>query len=292
MPTTDVAGVTLYWNEQGEGTPLLFVHGIPTDYRAWDAQVANFSGEFRTVTYSRRYAAPNQRTGDVTDSTVENNAADLAGLIAACGLAPVHLVGHSYGGFVAAYLACRQPDLLRSLTLVEPAIASLLLRNPNSGAEKLGLLFRRPKVALAAQRYLRDSQGPALDALRRNDPAAAVRLNLDGIEDRKGAFELLPPAVRTMVLDNARTIRETDLPYPPLGRSELTKVRTPTLLVHGATSALWLRTIAQEAGAAIPGASVVVVPGTGHFPHLQNPTGFNAALGAFLARVNGARAPS
>lgn len=282
MPTVDVNGVSLYWAERGAGPTVLFVHGIPTDFRAWDAQTGALAPGFRTVTYSRRYAHPNLRSGDLSDSTVENNAADLAGLIARLDLAPVHLVGHSYGGFVAAYLATEQPELLRSLTLVEPAIASLLLRDPNRRSEALALLLRHPRVALSARRYLRTAHHPALEALRRNDLAAAVRFNLDGVEDRRGSFERLPEPMQKMVLDNARTVKEADTPYPALSRGALSGIRTPTLVIHGQTSVLWLRTVADMTGVSVPGCHVVAIPNSGHFPHFQNPTAFNYALVPFL----------
>jgi pimeloyl-ACP methyl ester carboxylesterase len=286
MTAVEVDGVSLFYSEEGSGPPVVFVHGIPTDYRAWEAQRTTLSGEFRTVRYSRRYAYPNPRIGDLADSTVENNALDLAGLIAKLGLAPVHLVGHSYGGFIAAYLALRQPTLLRSLTLVEPAIASLLLRDPKSRAQAFGLLLRHPRVAFSASKFLRESNAPALEALRRNDTAAAVRFNLDGVENRKGVLEQLPEPIRKMMLDNGRTVKETDTPFPVVSRGELRTLRVPTLLVHGVTSALWLRAITEMAAAAIPGATTVTVPNSGHYPHFQNPAPFNTALLAFLRRVS------
>jgi len=285
MPALDVNGVSLFYSEQGSGAPVVFVHGIPTDYRAWDHQVAALSGSFRTISYSRRYAHPNHRTGDLLDSTIENNAADLAGLIAKLGHGPVHLVGHSYGGFIATYLATRQPELLRSLTLVEPAIASLLLRNPKSRAEAFGLLLRHPRVALSAARFLRTSNAPALAALRRNDLPGAVRFNLDGVEDRKGVLDQLSEPISTMMLNNARTVKEADTPYPVVSVADLRMLRTETLMVHGQTGALWLRAIAEMAGAAIPRCEVVTIPNSGHYPHFQNPSAFNAVLSRFLERA-------
>ena len=74
MLTVDVDGVTLFYEEKGSGEPVLFCHGIPTDYRAWLSQIEIFSHSYRAISYSRRYAAPNMREGDLTDSTVGNNA--------------------------------------------------------------------------------------------------------------------------------------------------------------------------------------------------------------------------
>ncbi|HLM90555.1 MAG TPA: alpha/beta hydrolase [Thermoplasmata archaeon] len=284
MGTVEVGGVSLFWAERGTGPPVVFVHGIPTDYRAWDAQTSAFSGDFRTVTYSRRYAYPNVRSGDLSDSTIQNNAADLAGLIQLLNLDPVHLVGHSYGGFIAAYLATRQPELLRSLTLVEPAIASLLLRDPKSREQAIGLLLRHPKVAYSASRFLRNSNDPALAAFRANDTIAAVRYNLNGVEDRPKVLEQLPEAIQKMMVDNGKTVKETDTPYPNLSRATLAEIRLPTLMIHGQTSALWLRAIAEMAGASIPRCRVVTIPNSGHYPHFQNPEAFNAALRKFLPR--------
>jgi len=120
MPTLNVAGVELFYSESGAGEPVLFVHGIPTDYRAWNAQVPEFAKSHRAIAVSRRYASPNKRKGDLSDSTVGNNAADMKSLIERLGIAPVNLVGHSYGGFATAFLAADHPDLVRSLVLVEP----------------------------------------------------------------------------------------------------------------------------------------------------------------------------
>lgn len=288
MPTVDVGGATLFWSGQGAGQAVVFVHGIPTDYRAWGAQVAALSGEFRTVSYSRRYAYPNTRAGDLLDSTVQNNAADLSGLIKRLNLDPVHLVGHSYGGFIAAYLATREPELLRSLTLVEPAVASLLVRDPKSREQAVGLLFLRPRIAFSVSRFLSTSNRPALDALRQNDLLGAVRLNLDGVEARKGVLEHLPEPIQKMMLDNGRTVKETDTPYPNVSRAVLMELKVPTLMIHGQTSALWLRAIAEMAGAVIPGCQVVTIPASGHYPHFQNPEAFNATLLPFLRRTAGA----
>src|SRR5271155_2826027 len=204
MPVVDAGGVSLYYEQAGSGVPVVFSHGIPTDYRAWKAQVKDFSQRYLTVAYSRRYAAPNHRDGDVTDSTVAANAADLKGLIEKLGVAPVHLVGHSYGGFVAAYLAADHPDLVRTLVLVEPAIATLLVEDPNSSGQMFALLIGNPGVALSARRFQSGSLAPSLKALDSGQPKKSVQLNVDGIQNRVGAFAELPDSAKEMMLDNAR----------------------------------------------------------------------------------------
>jgi pimeloyl-ACP methyl ester carboxylesterase len=114
--------VNLFYEEEGSGRPLVFVHGIPTDYRVWETQVREFSKNFRAISISRRHAFPNQNSGDATSSTVEKNSEDLLNFIKQLDLEQVNLVGHSYGGYVSIYTAWKHPELLHSLVLVEPAI--------------------------------------------------------------------------------------------------------------------------------------------------------------------------
>src|SRR2546425_3677139 len=144
LRSADVGQVKLAYMEAGMGEPVVFVHGIPTDYRAWDSQIQPFSTRYHAIAYSRRLAQPNQNNMDYENSTIENNSADLVGLIEELGISPVHLVGHSYGGFASAFCASTNPQLIRTLTLIEPAVSTILLRNRKSISQFLGLLFAHP----------------------------------------------------------------------------------------------------------------------------------------------------
>src|SRR2546422_7362656 len=137
----DLGQVKLAYVEAGSGEPVVFVHGIPTDYRAWDSQIGPFSVKYHVIAYSRRVAQPNQNTMDYEKSTIENNSADLVGLIEELGISSVHLVGHSYGGFASAFCASAKPRFVRALSLIQPAVSTILLNNLKSKLEFLGLLF-------------------------------------------------------------------------------------------------------------------------------------------------------
>ncbi len=282
MPSVDVGGVSLYYEDRGTGRPVVFVHGIPTDYRAWSAQIEPFSKSRRMVALSRRYAAPNVRQGDLADSTVGNNAADLKGFIEKLGIGPVDLVGHSYGGFAAAYLAADHPDLVRTLVLVEPAISTLLVVNQKSAAQLLALLLRSPSVALAARRFQSRSLVPSLKALEAGDLGKAVELNVDGIQDWPGAYRRMPEETRRMMVDDARTIAELKTEFPRFTKAEARRISARTLILNGESSSLWLRRIGELLAAAVPKAEAISVPRARHFPHMENPEFFNEKVLAFL----------
>lgn len=282
MPSVDVGGVSLYYEEKGTGDPVIFVHGIPTDYRAWQAQTEPFSKGRRMIALSRRYAAPNQRQGDVSDSTIQNNAADLKGFIEKVGMGPVSLVGHSYGGFVSAFLAADHRDLVKSLVLVEPAVSTLLVADQSSGSQALMLLLKSPSVALSGRRFQTRSLGPSLKALERGELEQAVELNVDGIQDMKGAFRGLPEETKKMMIDNAKTVSELKTKFPMFTAREAGMISCPTLVINGEESALYLRRIGELMAKAVPKAKRVMVPGSRHFPHMENSEFFNDQVLRFL----------
>src|SRR3989449_9597181 len=111
LRNADVGQVKLAYVEAGLGEPVVLVHGIPTDYRAWNGQIQPFSGKYHVIAYSRRLAEPNQNSMDYEKSTIENNSADLVRLIEELGISPVNLVGHSYGGGSSACLASQHTPI-------------------------------------------------------------------------------------------------------------------------------------------------------------------------------------
>ena len=121
----------LFYLERGHGQPVVLIHGTLNDFRIWQQfQIDSFAQKFHVVSYSRRYAYPNQWPGDGEDNNLTNNVTDLAELIIKrLNLGPAHLIGHSYGALIALYMAYQHPELLRTLVLGEPPVMSLLENN-------------------------------------------------------------------------------------------------------------------------------------------------------------------
>jgi pimeloyl-ACP methyl ester carboxylesterase len=213
---------------------------------------------------------------------VENNAGDLEGIIQKVGAGAVDLVGHSYGGFISAFLAASHPELVKSLVLVEPAVSTLLVADQTSGAQALGLLLRSPSVALSGRRFQTQSLAPSLKALERGDLERAVELNVDGVQDMKGAYRSFPEDARRMMLDNVRTIAELKTKFPRFTAKEAGLISCPTLIVNGEESALYLRRIGELMEKGVPRARRMIVPRSRHFPHMENAQAFNEMVLGFL----------
>lgn len=278
----DAGDVSLYYEESGAGRPVVFVHGIPTDFRAWQAQVGSFSNGRRAIVMSRRLAHPNRPKVDPMSSTVQNNAADLRTFMEKVVPGPADLVGHSYGAFVCAVLAAEHGDLVRSLVLVEPAVSTLLVADKSSALQLAGLLFREPAVALSARRFQSASLAPSIAALRAGRKAEAVELNVDGVQDRRGSFAAMPAQVKEMMLDNSATIAELETEFPRFTSQEAEKIKSPTLVINGEDSALWLRRIGELLAKHVPDSRRERIKDARHFPHMENPKDFNDVTLRFL----------
>jgi non-heme chloroperoxidase len=86
-----------------------------SDFRIWQFQIDKFAQNYHVISYTRRYAYPNQWIGSGDDNTIPNNVSDLVELIIKrLNLGAAHVIGHSYGGFTALYLAFQHPDLVRT----------------------------------------------------------------------------------------------------------------------------------------------------------------------------------
>ena len=120
MPRLSVNGVDLYYEEQGEGIPVLGVHGRPGSAVMWTDAAMELARHGRCIIYDRRgfhRSAPPVpfETLDLADH-VDDAAAVLAGLHAG----PAVVIGRSTGGLIAIELARRFPDKVKALVLLEP----------------------------------------------------------------------------------------------------------------------------------------------------------------------------
>ena len=123
-----VNGVTLRYLEQGTGAPVIFVHGSISDHRTWDAQREPTARKYRYIALDQRYFGPAPWPDDGKHFSVATHANDLAAFLRQLEVGPAHLVGWSYGADVVLVLAVQHPELVRSLFLYEPAMATIRQR--------------------------------------------------------------------------------------------------------------------------------------------------------------------
>ncbi len=259
--TMEIGGRQLHYVDQGEGegqSPvIIFIHGGLDDYRCWQYQVDSFSKKYHSISYSRRFAYPNKWIGNVAqDNTIEDNAKDLVELIKKLDLAPAHLVGASYGAFIALYCVSKNPDLAKTMVLNEPPIFQFLARS-----------HLKDDVELL-QRFITRVQRPSQDAFKRGDFEKGVQVFMDTIMNMENFFENLPEEGKQYLMDNAKSL-ESELESSKLTPFTIEDVKQtittiPTLLVKGELSPKYFLRIVDILFDNMPNSEQVVIPNVSH----------------------------
>ena len=213
-----VRGVELHYIEEGQGEPLILLHGGQGDYRSWGPQIKAFSRHYRVISYSRRYHYPNHNPLTAKYHSAYTEADDLAALIRKLKLGRVHLVGTSIGAFTALALAVKHPGTVRTMVLAEPPVHQWVKGTPGGTA--------------AYSEFITTIQEPAAKAFEAGDDKGAMRIFVDAFAGA-GRFDTLPPAGLAAVMQNSRFFRALSLssdPYPNLSKDKVKRLTMPVLI--------------------------------------------------------------
>jgi pimeloyl-ACP methyl ester carboxylesterase len=265
MKNVVLDGAARFFDEEGAGPTVILVHGSLSSSRQWRKLMERLRGRFRVLALDLYAAAPESAEPRIGDFSFAEDCAFVRGLIDDSG-GKVHLVGHSWGGVVAAKAAFGRRDKLASLTLIEPSCFHLLNRSGAEYAEILDVydrgraLFARGDTVGAARLFVDYWMGPAafasMPASRQRPIVAAIpRLH----QDWAGTLDM------NTTLDDYCAF----------------KVRT-LLMVARDTRRPSAR-IAVSIGAALPNVTKVEIENGGHMSPLTNPEPVNAAIEKFLS---------
>lgn len=284
MPAATVNGVDLAYIEQGQGEPVVLVHGGTGDYRAWDQQMNAFGAGHRAIALSCRGYWPNPKLRPGEPITLDTFTDDLAQFVRALDAGPVHLVGHSSpGGFGSLRLAVQHPELLRTLVLLEPPAFPLLgVGIPPRPAQVIKLLIRRPRAGLGFIKFGAKGIRPAIKAFERGDDAGALRVFM-AANTSDAAVERIPEAVFQRFVDNAGPLKaQIKAGFPPFAAAEARAIRMPALLVSGADSPAHLKAVTDRLARLMPDAHRLTIAGATHNMFSSHPAEFNAGVLQFI----------
>src|SRR5207302_9393449 len=116
MPKANVGGVSLYVEEAGQGTPLIFVHEFAGDCWSWQSQVRFFSRRYRTIVFNARGYPPSDVPLDPKAYSQQQAADDIKGVLDHLGIRKAHVCGLSMGGYATLHFGLSCPE--RALSLV------------------------------------------------------------------------------------------------------------------------------------------------------------------------------
>jgi pimeloyl-ACP methyl ester carboxylesterase len=270
-----VNGVRLQYIDQGSGEPIVFVHGAPHDLRAWERVREEIAKRYRFIAYTQRYFGTEPWPDEGKNYSIATHANDLAKFITALNTGPVHLVGWSHGGVVAAIAAISDPSLVRSLILYEAGIISVL---PAGSPE--GKIAREDRARMF---------GPVVAAASETgDFIRAAKLLQEVVfQLRPGEFNSLPEDLQTVLLDNARVVPLMfAAPPPPVITCDMLKDFTrPTLVMWGEKTREFWALPSKAIAKCVPGARQVVLQNVNHDGPMRDPAAFTAAVFEFCRSV-------
>ena len=290
-----VNGVSLAYREVGEGEPVVFVHGGLSDLRTWKYQLPTVGESYRAIAYSRRYARPNEDIEPGADDQMLPHVDDLAAFLRAIDAAPAHVVGNSWGAFIALLTAIRHPDVVRSLVLEEPPLIPLVIGAGSRPEPRVLLrnLVRRPRLTLAVMRFGVGTVAPLKKAFGRGDDASAMETFIHAVLGKE-PYARLPEARKQQMRENLSALEAQMLGagFPPLSEEEVRRVRVPVLLLTGERSPAFLLRLSDRLEELLPSVRHVDIPTASHAMHEENAPAVNAAVTSFLDEVYGRRPSS
>ena len=205
-------------------------------------------------------------------------------LIGRRGRGPVHLIGNSLGGAVCVKIAASRPELIRTLTLISPALPDFrprrdLLRFPVISLPRVGTRLLRRYQALPPQTRVADViancySNPALFSPARFATEVAELSRRDSLGYAAGA---LVGSIRALTAETLRVGRHS-------AWRDAARVTAPSLVIYGRHDRLVDPRIAGRAAHAFGDARTVVLPRTGHVAHMEHPGAVAAEITALLGR--------
>jgi pimeloyl-ACP methyl ester carboxylesterase len=278
--------------------PAVYVHGLGGSATNWTDLMALLGGHHATAPPGSASAAPGSAllAGEAIDLpgfgfsppppdgdySISGHARSVARLIDSQGRGPVHLFGNSFGGAVCTRLAARRPGLVRTLTLISPALPDL---RPRSATVRFPLLLvpglgdyliSRLRLQPASARVAATADLAYFDPLRinpqRRSEEIAELARRDGL-DYAGA--VLLGSSRAVVKENFR-----------VGNRSLwcdaMQVKAPVLAIFGSHDRLIDHRQARRAARRFQAGRSVVLMRTGHVPQMETPAAVAREVRAFL----------
>jgi pimeloyl-ACP methyl ester carboxylesterase len=240
---------------EGEGTPLVMVHGAGSARWTFEAVRPHLEGRFETWTVDRRGRGD---SGDGDSYAIEAEFADVAAVVRAAGPGAL-LFGHSYGALVAAGAAARLDGLPR-LALYEGPMGGVLA--DEAWTARFEARVESGQRELALREFMSDVGGYTDEEIDAMDGTPAWQARLE-------ASPTVPRELRA-----ERQLRTEEL--------HLGKLRVPTLLLIGSRSPAWAKQSTDAFAAALPQAEVRTLEGHGHGASVSGPELLASELERFL----------
>lgn len=252
--------IQLAYTDEGQGTPLVFLHAFPLSSVMWQPQVQVLKTSNRVITLDLR--GHGESDALLWNFTLDNYAKDVIGLLDHLNIVQAVFIGLSMGGYTLLSLYRNFPDRVKAMVLADTRA---------QGDSQEGKTGRQAMAQLAYQ------EGASAIA----DVMLPKLLAPSTVQERPDIVD----QVRHMILQTSTEGIITDLmamAARPDSTDCLSQITCPTLVIVGeddvATPIAESRYITER----IAGSTLIAIPGAGHLSNFEQPAAFNQSLQNFL----------
>jgi len=263
MPFATVGKYRIFYVEEGEGFPLVLIHGLAGDHTAWIPQVDAFRGRHRVIAFDNRGAGQSTQVDEPV--TTADLAGDTLGLMDALGISRAHIVGRSMGGSIAQHIALRAPEWVQSLVLC----ASFARLDP------LGMRV------LTNMREVLEWRGNWADHARHSVQNFVSAEFFNTQRDRVAQIERLIGGETRLP---ACYVRQNHACLEHDTLDELHRIACPTLILAGGRDPICSLTATRWMSERIPGAETVIFENSSHFFLVEEAEKLQRVLSDWLLR--------
>lgn len=255
----DLKPVDLFYEEIGQGMPVLLVHGYPLDHTIWIPVAEGLKNEARFIMPDLRGFGKSPETNDVY--TMRLLAEDLRALIDRLGLERVILVGHSMGGYAALAFAHAYPSYLSGLGLV------------STQADADSPERRQARLVTAREVKRRGAVYVARGMQEKLTHDAAIQKQL---------YEIMLKTPTNSVINSLKGMAER-----PDANPWLAAIKVPAVVLAGEQDQLIQMQRSQTLAQMLSKGWLVEIPGAGHVPMLESPDAVIESLKQLICHVGG-----
>ncbi len=271
--TIDVDSVGIHYLDQGQGEPIVLLHGMGASIFGFRHTIPALAERYRVLALDLPGFGYSDRPPDA-DYSLSGQMRVVREFMARRGVERAALLGHSMGGAIAQRLACTHPEAVSKLMLVNSAPANRVVVPSWVAMSPL-----RPLLGTLGMLALQ--MGPWREAVLRHAVWDDTLLTRDTLEGYFRPFQIrgTARALGKMLADRAR---DADIDIPSIAQ--------PTLLLWGEGDPWIGLPLAEAMRRLLPDARLVVIHQAGHLPLEEQPDAANEALLAFLGEER--RAPA
>ena len=267
--------VRLYFEEAGQGTPIIFLHEFAADHTNWEPQMRYFSRGHRCIAYSARGYTPSDVPADADAYSYKHFYGDAIAVLDHLKIPKAHLVGLSMGSYSALQIGLHAPERALSMTLA----------GVGSGSEVENLEAFRRQCRANAEQY--ETIGAAEVAKATREAPSRIPFL---VKDPRGHADFYGALARHDSRGSANTMRGFQGGRPSIYTmaEAIAKVATPALIICGDEDdncigpSLFLKKH-------LPASGLAMFPKSGHVLNLEEPALFNEMVGRFITLAEAGR---